>query len=200
MTTVTNGVVEYGRTVKPADYESKSAKVSLSFAIEDGSDPEGAVATVMDMCIAEVHSRLGLAVAATSVMFPTIRTQPVEAPKAEKPKQKPPVEVPAINPTSQVDASVAAPGANARVPPSATVPTSDPLAIEDPGEEEPKPLEISNKEIQAAARQTMERGVSYNKVKALIEELHGGVVGKSMTLFDQPTRVVYLKRLKELQP
>lgn len=198
---ITNGTCEYGRTTRPADFESKSAKVSLSFAIEDGSDPEGAVSKVMDMCIAEVHSRLGLtslpAVAVNPVTGQHMAAK-VELPKVEKPKPaaKPPVEVPVINPT------VPAASLGSSAPPStATLATAnDPLAIEDPGEEEPKSLEISNKEIQAAARQTMERGVSYDKVKALIEELHGGTVGKSMTLFDQPTRVVYLKRLKELQP
>ena len=60
--TITNGTVEYGRVTKPADYESKSAKVMFGFAVAEGADPAAITDHVMSLAVAEVHKRLGLAI------------------------------------------------------------------------------------------------------------------------------------------
>lgn len=46
---ITNGQVEFERVTRPADFESKRAKVVLSFAIADGEDAEAVVANVGEM-------------------------------------------------------------------------------------------------------------------------------------------------------
>lgn len=56
--TVTNGTIEYTRTRKPADYEGQTPKVSLSFTVADGSDPEKVVAKVMAIAVNEVEAIL----------------------------------------------------------------------------------------------------------------------------------------------
>lgn len=62
MTTLTNGVVKYERTVKTGDYENKKLSIELSFNIEEGAaaDPAG----IVDQAIDLVHTKLGLKAAA----------------------------------------------------------------------------------------------------------------------------------------
>lgn len=55
---ITNGVVEFERVARPADFESKRAKVSLSFAIADGEDAASVSARVGDMAAVEVYRLL----------------------------------------------------------------------------------------------------------------------------------------------
>lgn len=58
--TITNGVVEYERSTKPADYEKRAAKVVLAYNVAEGSDPQETMRRVFEMAVAEVHHRVGL--------------------------------------------------------------------------------------------------------------------------------------------
>src|SRR5229473_690271 len=54
MSTITNGTLVVERVLRPADFESKRASVSLSFAIEEGEDAEAVVERVGQMAHAQV--------------------------------------------------------------------------------------------------------------------------------------------------
>jgi len=58
--TVTNGTVEYSRTIRPADFESKVSRATLSFNIAEGSDPAVVLAKVSAIAKEQVHAELGL--------------------------------------------------------------------------------------------------------------------------------------------
>ena len=58
---VTNGVIVYSRTVRPADFESKVSSVTLSFNIAEGSEVPAVLAKVSYMARQQVHAELGLA-------------------------------------------------------------------------------------------------------------------------------------------
>ena len=55
---VTNGTVEYSRTIRPADYEGKTPKVSLSFTVAEGSSPEAVALKVMGIAFSVVERAL----------------------------------------------------------------------------------------------------------------------------------------------
>ncbi|MGE3279713.1 MAG: hypothetical protein AB7H90_03355 [Alphaproteobacteria bacterium] len=193
MILVTNGTIEYGRTVKPADYENKSAKVTLSFAVEEGSDPATVISTVYDIAVAEVHRRLGLAA--------PVNTAKVETPKriagqdkkeAAAAPQPDPISVPA--PTA---AETAAP--SSAPPATAThVEASDPLAITAPEPAPVTPAVITDVDLRVAAAQAVERKVPVTAIHGLTHK-YTGVVGKSMTEIPQEQRPDFLKELKELR-
>lgn len=183
--TVTNGTVEYARTTRPADFESKQAKVTLSFNIEDGSDTGAVVANVFDLAVAEVHRRLGLA----PVQQQSVKRQAKPAPAAEVPAENPPV-----SPAETGGAD----HANAGAPSAAS---DDPTEIEIP-ETEPKerePIQITDKDLQHAihlARQAHVAGKQINEVTLSIT----GVVGKGYSTLTQEQRVEWLARVKALHP
>ena len=60
MSRVTNGKVAFRRTVQPADYESKSAEVELSFALDDGEILKDVIGEFMEDAKNEVLRTLGL--------------------------------------------------------------------------------------------------------------------------------------------
>lgn len=178
--TVTNGTIEYSRTVRPADFESISAKVVLSFAVEEGSDPAVVVAKVHDIAVAEVHRRVGLS-----------------KPKAVGSSAAKPSIAPVENPT------VAAPVASTKPEPSAEANATispDPASIVEPEtvpEAEPTPVTITDKELHSAVNLAVEKKVPAQAIRKLTAEFTGEV-GKSMTLIPQEARQAFLAKLKEL--
>lgn len=79
---ITNGSVEYTRTVRPADFEGKTPKVVLSFNIAEGSDPAMATAKVMGIAVEMVERAL-----AARLTFKSEITVPVSQAQAEKIQQ-----------------------------------------------------------------------------------------------------------------
>lgn len=75
--TVTNGTVEFERVVRPADFESKRVKVSLTYAIGEDTDAATVAAAVGDMAHAEVMRML---------RKPETKVVPAAKPVAEPPK------------------------------------------------------------------------------------------------------------------
>ncbi len=71
---ITNGVVEFERVVRPADFESKRVKVSLSFAVDDGEDAAVASARVGDMAHVEVFRMLRKAETANAAPVQATKT------------------------------------------------------------------------------------------------------------------------------
>lgn len=124
---ITNGTVEYGRTVKPADFESKVAKVSLNFAVaETETNPDAVIAKVFDMAMGEVHRRLGLNGPAYTQRMVETPTAQVEKPAAQVVK----LSAAEVNGLSGKGAA-AAPQSNPTVAPPKTAPNgatnADPL-------------------------------------------------------------------------
>ncbi len=195
---ITNGTVTYGRTTKPADYESKKAEVVLSFEIEEGADAAAATTKVFDMAVAEVHRRLGIATS------PTAREGAAEAMKAyARIKAKvPPVEVPEANPTVAPSVGLTEPELSAAIP--ATAGIVDPAAIEEPADVpeaviEDKPAAVvTDKDLHAGVHLAMERHVANKAIKDLVVTFTGGVAGKSMTLIPVDDRRAFLAALKAL--
>lgn len=84
MPQVTGGQVVYGRTVQPAQYESKKAEVTLTFGLDEGTAPEAAAAfiqSVADDAIAQAHRMVGIGVPAEPAV--AAKQKPAE------PKQEP---------------------------------------------------------------------------------------------------------------
>lgn len=191
--TITNGTVEYERTVRPADFESKKAKVSLSFAVEDGSDPAPVVAKVMDMAVAEVHRRLGLA-----VDYPQVDVAKVAAEKTKRAKA-PPAEVPAENPTVVAGTASTADVTNA---PS----DDDPAAIGDPEPDAEQEIVYTDKDLHMAVHTAIEHKAGNKKIVDLVVEFTNPpgtpagerIPGKSMTTIEQDRRGEFLARLKAM--
>lgn len=87
MSQITAIKITYGRTVQPAQYESKKAEAEFTATVDDGED----VAAIVDHCIhlaqSKVHEMVGLS-------KPTATKQPAkQAAKAEAPKAAPPTEL-----------------------------------------------------------------------------------------------------------
>lgn len=206
--TVTNGVVEYERVVRPADFESKRAKVSLSFAVEDGSDTASVVAKVMNMAVAEVHRRLGINVEASGAQetVPTRTEHSALSPEhrekvAENTKKRakaPPAEVPGENPP--VTGAATEPSTNAS---AATVSAADPAAIGEPEEDillltnKVEPIVYTDKDLHAAVQTAIEKKVTATQIRSLTTEFTGNV-GQSMTTLPQEKRADFIAKVKAL--
>lgn len=206
MPTVTNGTIEYERVVRPADFESKRFKVSLSFAIDDGSDPAAATAQVADLAVAEVHRRLGIKSVevwkeaeaeadredgkkrnATMEIVPTAAdplaiTEPAQA----VPEENPPMTAVVEKPASEIAATAA---------PSET----DPLAITEPepvAEADISDKPLSDKDLHAAIHQAMGHKVANAEVKKVIAEFTGKP-GMSVTLVPQEKRRAFVAAMQK---
>jgi len=57
---VTGGRVSYGRTVSPAQYESKRSDVELSFTLAEGEQLGESLRQASELVRAEVHRVLGI--------------------------------------------------------------------------------------------------------------------------------------------
>lgn len=76
---ITNGQVEFERVTRPADFESKRAKVVLSFAIADGEDAEAVVANVGEMAKRRALTLVGELNPAQARKEQTVASRPPKA-------------------------------------------------------------------------------------------------------------------------
>ena len=195
--TVTNGAVEYERNVRPADFESKKAKVTLSFVVEDGSDPAAVVAKVMDMAVSEVHRRLGLA---STQGLAEVFEQKVEADKGKRIQRAkaPPAEVPVAGPTSEA----ASPPAEVAVSPVVDATSDDPAAIGEPEpvvEVEEPGFVYTDADLQKAIHLAIEKGTSQAEIKQLIwHQDFTGMPGKRVSEIAIEKRADFIARLKAM--
>ncbi len=97
---ITNGTVEYERSVKPDDDETRGARVMLSYRVAEGSDPEAVMAQVFDMAAREVHRQVGLSINPTPYWAPAVALDAGDTLKTAP-------AVPQENPTMKPDASSA---------------------------------------------------------------------------------------------
>lgn len=159
--TVTNGTVEYTRMMRPADFESKTPRVSLSFNVADGADGAVVAKKVLKMAVDAVEDALG---------------GRLNAPEAEPKKVR---RVP--NPTTSTAPTPTPPTA----PPSET--SSDAAAIVDeddsdilgppPSQTSAEPATISDDDLHTAAQREgakiKEKFGNIAKLRALINECGG---------------------------
>lgn len=81
--TVTNGTVKYERCARPADFESKTPLVSLSYTVAEGLDPELATQYVMGIALRTVEAVQATPNAALrAVQVPQSRPTPPQTPPA----------------------------------------------------------------------------------------------------------------------
>jgi hypothetical protein len=197
--------------MRPTDFESKQAKVTLSFTVEDGSDPAPVVAKVFDMAQAEVHRRLGLRPMGQEDAYgkPGFEvaaeahgiTNPVFNPVKEATKRRakaPPAEVPAENPTSYVGT------VNLSTETVTTVGSDDPAAI---GDFEVVPPIITDRQLRDAVVYAIgEKKIRNRAITDLIIEFTNPpgtpegerVPGKNIPMIEQDRRGGFLDRLKAL--
>lgn len=86
MTQITGGRVVYGRTVQPAQYESKKAEVEFTFAVEDGAYSEEHLDKIIRTAMEKAHGMCGLAQTAKPSGKAEVTTE--KPAKETKPKGK----------------------------------------------------------------------------------------------------------------
>lgn len=64
MSQITSGKVLYGRTVQPAQYESKRVDVEIAFVVGEGEDYQAMLANAANAAYGKCHEMLGLKMAA----------------------------------------------------------------------------------------------------------------------------------------
>lgn len=84
---MTNGEITYSETRKIAEYENKTAKVSLSFAFDDGEDYDTIISGIQEQAKHRVLVMLGLAKPEKAVEAKKVE-EPADEPAEEAPKPK----------------------------------------------------------------------------------------------------------------
>jgi len=151
MSQITSGKVLYGRTVQPAQYESKRVDVEIAFVVGEGEDYQGMLAIAANAAYGKCHEMLGIktpalaapaadtrndarpkeSISGGAVVVETAGPTDAKAKGAGKTRKAPPAADPAA-----VDVVGEAPAAAASsAPATATAPAaqagSDPAAVED---------------------------------------------------------------------
>lgn len=149
MSQITSGKVLYGRTVQPAQYESKRVDVEIAFVVGEGEDYQGMLAIAANAAYSKCHEMLGIktALATGTVDLPKAAEKPAviietagpdaaaEKTGAKRGRKAPPATDPAAvdvvsdHPT-KVPAASSAPAAATATAPAAQA-GSDPAAVED---------------------------------------------------------------------
>lgn len=190
---ITGGTVEFSRTVKPADYESKGAKVVLSFGIDEGEDTQSVLERVSAIAMRHALSMVGELPA--KLAWVEVPATTVEKPKRQSRKPVDPATIEEI-------AERVEPG---RPPETEAVDEGtrsvDPAAIEDIEEApaEAAAIVISPKDLAAACAEKREAvGVGYDvmAVRKLIGEYAAPGIG--MSNIPPEKRQAFLDALKAL--
>jgi len=195
MSTITNGTVEFERVLRPADFESKRVKVTLSFAVGDDEDPAAATARVGDMAHAEIFRMLAKKEQAVSAVV-------------KPPKVEPPREVAQENPTTNPDAATADQSIKTATPATTT---SDPPVVVEPvapstapiGDASPSDIvEVANPtdaELQAACQRARSRGCTPDQLKELIATMVPQPGMRVVHITDPAGRAAALAKIDALQ-
>lgn len=89
MTQITGGRVVYGRTVQPAQFESKRSEVELTFSVEDGNFDEAALDKVIETAITKAHEMVGVAPAPKSTRKAKVDTTSLTKVEVKTLEEKP---------------------------------------------------------------------------------------------------------------
>jgi hypothetical protein len=212
MPTVTGGNVSFGRTARPADFESKPVLVNLNFNIAEGEDAEAAVAFVADMA----HRRAMVMLFRRDEVPPAaaqayvdgqqdIKVTQLVPPVPKTRKKAEPITIGAKDPAAiDVVQDQPAPQIVEKVDGGANVveqPKVDPAAV---GEDWEKPVVITDTELQGACGKAQERLHNVAQIKAMIAEFapklgesqHPGPVAS----IPQEKRQAFLATLADLKP
>src|SRR5579885_1580858 len=174
---ITNGIVEFQRQRRTADYEHKKATVSLSFVVNDGENPDDEITNVAARAVAQALSMVGEKSPAKLAVEP-----------ASKPEPKPVQRTPKIVEVVELPEPTVAPAVEEPQPPK-------------PAVEEPQP-EITDAMLQQACARKNEELMSKGepagiRIKQLIVSMTGDPLKPVYTL-DQTKRAEFIKRLKAL--
>lgn len=211
---ITSGVVSYSRVVKDDDYGIKrEAKVELSYMLAEGEALD--LDHVKDMAVAKVHEMLRVKPATKSDAPPAASTQagtPLPAAPAAGGAKAPSDAMPsgtegAGKPKKANDKDKLAAAAIDKATPKKPVPDIETRQISTGeerddmselfGDDEPKPREITDVEVNAETQKAVARLKSAEKVKAL-KEKYVGPMPKTVRDVPQAQREQFLKDLKAL--
>lgn len=194
---ITNGTVTFERTIRPADFESKKASVTLSFALDaDGKDGDGgeAIDRVGDLARHHALNMLGI-----------MESRP-EAPPMEQtvPKR---TRAPRVDPAAvTIDAAPPTPAAMTGEPAPSTVAAesvnvSDPAAIVMPPAAPVEVKPVSDKDLTAACNAAVARKVDPVVVRLTLGKLAGKAEGVTGSVADiaPDNRADALKTITELK-
>ncbi len=184
---ITNGIVEFQRQRRTADYEHKKATVSLSFVVNDGENPDDEITNVAARAVAQALSMVGEKSPAKLAVEP-----------ASKPEPKPVQRTPKIVEVVELPEPTVAPAVEEPQPPKPAV--EEPQSPK-PAVEEPQP-EITDAMLQQACARKNEELMSKGepagiRIKQLIVSMTGDPLKPVYTL-DQTKRAEFIKRLKAL--
>lgn len=140
---VTNGQVRYLRKVRPADFEEKTAEVSLSFTVDDGADYSAAVDHVSEHARHHALNMLGIMgggsrpTAPVSAPSPTAtegtpiapagEAAPASTKRTRKTKAAEPEAQPEFDPMAALTDTPETPAGTALDEPAEDAPAEDPL-------------------------------------------------------------------------
>lgn len=202
---ITNGkvLIEDGKKAAEEYAPARKVSVELSFAVEEGSDPQSALRFVSDMANAEVNRQLGKIKTATEVVVDKkVATEP-KVPKEPKAATAKPAEPPKAPGKTKADLEAElglTPGGPVETIQKPATPAEDELG-DMLGETAPVPVtdkEISDACIGKADHMKTVAGWEPKKIRLLVEEFVGHT-GAKFAQVPAERRHEFLKRLQELK-
>lgn len=189
MSQIIGGKITFGRTVNPAQYESKKAEVEISFVVAEGEDfhqiAQEAAAFAEDKAL-EMVGLLDKPIPKVAVAPPKAtdtKEEYAERAKAEEAKLPPPLKRP--------------PG---RPPSKPTAPTADELddaPVEDVETAEPAKA-ITDKDLTDAITRQQHKINNAPEIRKLIAKFNNEVLGKQSRDIPQSRRAEFLLELSRL--
>lgn len=200
--TITNGTVEYERVTRPAEFESKRAKATLFFVVDDDVPYTITLQGAMDAAQARVHVTLGLpAVPPVGVTEASLQRESAEAAPRGARRGRPPAaatvaSVPVVEPETAASDPFGETGTVTDAAPLATAVIVEEhlhraAALTDDG------LRTAL-EAKVASVSDGEREALTVRIRELIGSIHGDPK-KSVYAFTKEQRSAFLDRLAELK-
>lgn len=190
MSQIIGGKITFGRTVNPAQYESKKAEVEISFVVAEGEDFHQIAQEAAAFAEAKALEMVGLKPIPKVAVAPPKATETkeeyAERAKAEEAKLPPPLKRP--------------PG---RPPSKPTVPAADEL--DDAPAEDVEVAElvepakaITDKDLTDAITRQQHKINNAPEIRKLIAKFNNEVLGKQSRDIPQPRRAEFLMELSQL--
>ena len=202
---ITAGTISYGETRKIADYENKTAKVELSFAVADGEDPNGVIDEVIALAKAkfvemmtdkkvDVPKPAPISAPATPAVVDTPSTPPAAAEVSVPRRGRPPKQV--LVPKVVEKTPEFTPGPDPEI---IGEPEPKQVGLEDLIDPAPAVEEVPDGVLTKLVSETFGRTKDANAIKALAEKF-GIPKGTAIVQMAQDKRAAFLDALSKLQP
>lgn len=187
MSQIIGGKITFGRTVNPAQYESKKAEVEISFVVAEGEDFHQIAQEAAAFAEAKALEMVGLKPIPKAAAAPTkaaeTKEEYAERAKAEEAKLPPPLKRPPGRPPSKPTAPVAD--------------ELDDAPVEDVETAEPAKA-ITDKDLTDAITRQQHKINNAPEIRKLIAKFNNEVLGKQSRDIPQPRRAEFLMELSRL--